>query len=411
MSVNWAPSDFRDPSRGGRAADRSQVRSTARPTGATALGYRVELVEAARDGASAAERRELARRSLTRHPFQLPGFEDTAPGRLAPANAKRLQVRDSAGRLMFSSPVTVRSLPLVGRHMTFGFWSIHYAPLGGPLIDADEAAAVLRHLFAWLGKRFRIRSLAFPFLRLKDPFAELLEAEAEAAGLTGSTANRHARAALHGPQDAESFFNRTVSKKRRKEFARLLRRLGDEGAVGFDTVREPAAVEAALERFLDLEAAGWKGRAGTALKRSGNRSDFVRAAVAALAAEGHVHVDQLKLDGRPIAQLVRFSALGEAVAWKIAFDESLGSFSPGVLLMIEVLSKCLDDPAIRRTDSLAIENHPMIDHIWRSRETIGDMRVALGWRGRVGLALFDLAAAGRKRARSLVLRLIGRRQT
>ena len=78
--------------------------------------------------------------------------------------------------------------------------------------------------------------------------------------------------------------------KKRKELRRQRKRLADTGDLTSTTTAEPAALTAALLDFLSLEAAGWKGRAGTAAKRNDAVRCFVVEAVTALAAEGKASV-------------------------------------------------------------------------------------------------------------------------
>jgi hypothetical protein len=58
-----------------------------------------------------------------------------------------------------------------------------------------------------------------------------------------------------------------------------------------------------------------------------------------------------------------------AFTFKIAFDEDFARFSPGVLLQLEYL-KVLDRDDIGWTDSCAVEDHPMINSLWKERRTI-----------------------------------------
>src|SRR3546814_12960434 len=60
--------------------------------------------------------------------------------------------------------------------------------------------------------------------------------------------------------------------------------------------------------------------------------------------------------------------------FKIAFDEALGRFSPGVLIEIANLQAVLGDPAIGWMDSCAAADHPMIDSLWGERRTITQYR-------------------------------------
>src|SRR3546814_2224216 len=67
--------------------------------------------------------------------------------------------------------------------------------------------------------------------------------------------------------------------------------------------------------------------------------------------------------------------------FKIAFDEALGRFSPGVLIEIANLQAVLGDPAIGWMDSCAAADHPMID---RSEEHTSELQSLM----RISYAVF-----------------------
>ena len=86
---------------------------------------------------------------------------------------------------------------------------------------------------------------------------------------------------------------------------------------------------------------------------------------------------RLDLNGRPIAMLVNFRHGEGAFSFKIAIDEELGRFSPGVLIEIANLHAVQGDPDIAWMDSCAAPGHPMIDSLWAERRTIVQYRIAL----------------------------------
>ena len=106
-----------------------------------------------------------------------------------------------------------------------------------------------------------------------------------------------------------------LSAQRRKKLRQARRRLEaelDGPVVARDHVTDRAA---AVERFLTLERAGWKGRAGTALVSGDGEAEMVREAL--LAAE-HVQLWELGLEGGPpVAALLRSSP---AVSRSISAD-------------------------------------------------------------------------------------------
>ena len=150
----------------------------------------------------------------------------------------------------------------------------------------------------------------------------------------------------------------------RGEHRRLWRRLAERGTPTYEVSRSVDDIRRRFEEFLTLEAAGWKGRRGTAMAVDRYQAAFAREAVNSLAERDLVRIHTLDLDGRAIAVLVVFIESGEAWTWKTAFDESLKEFSPGTLLAIELLKNHLDDPNIVRTDSCAVPDHPVMSRLF-----------------------------------------------
>ena len=113
-----------------------------------------------------------------------------------------------------------------------------------------------------------------------------------------------------------------------REFRRLRRRLGRPWASS--STRSPARPTrsaSALEAFLTLEAAGWKGRERTAMAVDRFRAAFAREALHRLSEQDLCRVHSLTLDGKVIACLIVFVEAGIAYTWKTAYDESLRSHS------------------------------------------------------------------------------------
>jgi len=181
-------------------------------------------------------------------------------------------------------------------------WTHPFAPLGTPLVDRDAAAAVVASFLDHVAADATLpKILLLPLLEESGPVVQALRASVERSGGAHAAFGRHQRALLQSDGDAAHYVERAVGKKRHKEFQRLRRRLAESGAVAFEMARSPAAVAAALQDFLALEAKGWKGAAGTALVQSAELRRFAEAAVDTLARHGQAGVARLLVDSRPIA--------------------------------------------------------------------------------------------------------------
>jgi CelD/BcsL family acetyltransferase involved in cellulose biosynthesis len=97
--------------------------------------------------------------------------------------------------------------------------------------------------------------------------------------------------------DGKAYLEKAVSSSTRKKLRQHRRRLSETGALTSVIATEPAEVRKALEEFLAIEAAGWKGKNGTALASDPADAAFMRGAVAALADHGAASIHSVYLDG------------------------------------------------------------------------------------------------------------------
>jgi CelD/BcsL family acetyltransferase involved in cellulose biosynthesis len=257
-------------------------------------------------------------------------------------------------------------------------WTHPFAPLGTPLVDRDAVAAAVASLLDYVaGDATLPKLLLLPLLDESGPVANALRCAIERRGGAHAAFGRHQRAALRPDGNAADYVERAIGKKRHKELNRLRRRLAEAGPVAFEVARSPAAVAAVLQGFLALEAKGWKGAAGTALIQDPELRRFAETAVDTLARQGQASVARLLLGSQTIASIVTLRSAAGVWSWKIAYDESLARFSPGVQAMMELTDTLLADEAVAFADSCATPDHPMIDHLWRERLAMADLMIAL----------------------------------
>lgn len=125
-----------------------------------------------------------------------------------------------------------------------------------------------------------------------------------------------------------------LSPKLRRNIDRLRRRAErDLGALSVDTFARPELVEEGYGHFLDIEASGWKGRAGTAVALVPAASAFLRDVLRAFSCSGDARVDVLRLGGRPAAAHLALRSGGTWYVLKTGYMPDLGAFGPGQLLL------------------------------------------------------------------------------
>ncbi|MBX3488010.1 GNAT family N-acetyltransferase [Parvibaculum sp.] len=215
--------------------------------------------------------------------------------------------------------------------------------------------------------------------------------------------DRHERAFLQSDLDEDAYLATHIRKKKRKEFSRLWNRLAEQGDLKFVVHEGGEGTAAWVQRFLTLEAAGWKGKRGTALKVRPHERAWFEAICAGAAAQDKLVRTELTLDGKPVAMLASFRAGAGLYTFKIAFDEAYAKYSPGTLLMLKGIGAFLRDGRTEWVDSCAIPGHPMIDHIWAQRRTMRSVTVAT--RHRAGPLFLSWSVAATRLAENARARL------
>ncbi|RWP25254.1 GNAT family N-acetyltransferase [Mesorhizobium sp.] len=324
----------------------------------------------------------LCARTIEPNVFFNPRFLAPAMPRLEDREVRLAVIRDGdeyRNRLRLLVPFSVErpATPLGVRVMRT--WSSPFGPIGTPLVDSDDPVGVIEDFFAMLSRPHLKLPKVFvlPDIRLDGPVASLLATVAETGGLTLVTTGKAERPMLESELDGDEYLKASLRSHHYREFRRLKRRLADLGRLEHQVARGPENIRHAIERFLTLEAAGWKGRERTAMAIDRYRAAFAREAVHRLAERDLCRIHSLTLDDRTIACLVVFVEAGVAYTWKTAYDETLAAYSPGTLLMIEVTRQHLDDPNIMMTDSCAVPDHPVMSRLWTERRPIGTLVLGL----------------------------------
>jgi len=263
-------------------------------------------------------------------------------------------------------------------------WLHANAFLGTPLIERGAEQAFWRAVLEWADGS--PRTALFLHLRAMTLDGPVHRGLTAALGTRPwASVHREERALLQSGLSPDAYLEASLSGKKRKEIRRQWNRLAELGNLTIERRRDADGLDDWIGEFLALEAAGWKGRAGSALASGEATEALFRDALSGAAAHGRLERLALRLDGKPVAMLATFLTPPGAYSYKTAFDERFARFSPGVLLQREYLDM-LTRPEIAWTDSCAAEDHPMIDHIWRERREVGRLSIAIG--GRLRHALF-----------------------
>jgi CelD/BcsL family acetyltransferase involved in cellulose biosynthesis len=163
----------------------------------------------------------------------------------------------------------------------------------------------------------------------------------------------------------------TLSGDRRRRLRRLARQLG--ATLGGEVqMVERAGDPAVVERFLALEALGWKGRGGSAMACRPGHADFVREVCRAYAEAGRLRLHTLEAGGRIAAVICELRAGDGLFLFKIAHDPHIGRYSPGTQL---VVASCESSDA-RWIDSGAAPGASWLNDLFPEQRMIASLLVS-----------------------------------
>jgi len=284
----------------------------------------------------------------------------------------------AGGRLAGVLPL-IRSTKYYGHKVPhIGTWLHDNAFCGAPLVAKGCEKSFWRALLHELDRApGPALLLHLPALPISGALNKALEAVLFAYSRPSAIVERTDRAMLASSLSPADYLTQAMSTKKRKELRRQRKRLCELGDLTFERAEGSQDLQPWIEQFLALEAAGWKGDAGSALKESAATRAFFNDTLSGSGKVGKLERLALRLDGKPIAMLANFLTPPGAYSFKTAFAEDYARFSPGLLLQLENL-EMLSRPGIAWTDSCAIPGHSMIERIWREKRTFISRNIAIG---------------------------------
>jgi len=268
----------------------------------------------------------------------------------------------------------LKGLPI--RNLTL--WKHMHCFLCTPLLHREHGREALSALFGWMRKGKTPRILELPLVNGDGPFQHALLDVLNEEGHVTFQDEAYNRALLRRGMDGEGYLEQTLSTGNRKELRRQRRRLGESGSLEMRVLTEAAHIDEWVGHFLTLEKSGWKGQEGTALASEETQREYFRRITRAGFERGKVMMLGLFLDGRPIALKCNFVSEPGSFAFKIAFDESLSRFSPGVQLELDNVLQMHSRTGLEWMDSCAVSRHFMINRLWKDRRIVQNLWISTG---------------------------------
>ena len=179
-----------------------------------------------------------------------------------------------------------------------------------------------------------------------------------------------------------------LSRKFRANVRASHNRLAKLPDVRFERTVDAACMDAAFERFLAVEASGWKGESGdrTAIAVKPKQLGFYRAWVAGLTVTGRCEFNELRSGDTCIASTFCIHVDEECAVVKIGYNERFAQVAPGHLVLERIFQQYCEDPSVKRISLVSA-------FAWNARwepDVVGSYNVFLGIGGvgarvRVGL--------------------------
>ena len=278
-------------------------------------------------------------------------------------------------------------------------WRHRHCLLCTPLVRAEGAKETLVALIESLRD---VSVVGLRYIPSEGPFYRALAA----AGVRCLVLDSYARPVLRRAKDGEAYINDFLSRKDRQELRRRERRLQELGNLTRVTLGPDEDLQRWIDDFLRLEASGWKGKQGTAMKCSDANRRFLTQTFEAAYRRGRLEIVGIDLDGKPLARSTGFLAGDGGYAFKPAYDEAFAKCSPGIIAEVARIRNLHELPGVRWMDSFTDADNSFMSRLWKDRLTVQSVAFGTNAAGALALAALPflrwakqtLSAASRGRA-------------
>jgi CelD/BcsL family acetyltransferase involved in cellulose biosynthesis len=233
-------------------------------------------------------------------------------------------------------------LPLELRFGALRSTSNVHTPAFSLLVEDQAAARELgRSLFARGG-----RQVALAFLLSDDPALDTCRSAARAAGyrVIDRTLERSPYIATNGDWPA---YERQRDSRFLRELRRRRRRLREQGRLALDVADGRDRLDELLDEGFRVEAAGWKGKRGTAIACDPATRRFYVDVARWAAQRGWLRLAFLRLDERPLAFDYSLEEQGVHYLLKTGYDPAYHAFAPGMLIRREMIARAFSNGLAR----------------------------------------------------------------
>ena len=242
--------------------------------------------------------------------------------------------RDASGRLNAVAPLVLSNSNGPARMEFLGASTLH-EPAGFLCADSDAQADLLETVFE-LGHPTTLQRIV--------PESLPSMPAGRSTSRRGVLLSRPAPACLGLEFDGSSVpLFEGLSGKLRYDLRRARHRAEEIGDVKFEAFAPtPDELDSLFDEFLVVEAAGWKGRRGSALAANPKLRAFFHCYCGLTAEQGTLRMFRLLVDGKPAAVQMAVEMYRRLWILKIGYDESMARCSPGILLTADAIRHAVD---------------------------------------------------------------------
>jgi peptidoglycan/xylan/chitin deacetylase (PgdA/CDA1 family)/CelD/BcsL family acetyltransferase involved in cellulose biosynthesis len=313
--------------------------------------------------------RDLAARVVEPNPFFEPECVLPAARHLGASEVGLLVVQDGAGEWLGCMPVSPWLRSGRARVPVLSGWRHLYAFLGTPLVARSEVEVATERLLESLLRASRLGIVALPQLGDDGPVTAGLLAVLAKGGGRPAHHRSFERAVMRRATLADGV-EALLSSRHRRDLRRLERRLGEQLGSPLE-VRDESQRAAAVDGFMVLEAAGWKGDRGTAIHSRAAHREFFCELCDGFRASGRLQLLALGNSEQTVSYKCNLLTEDAVFCVKVAFDESLGHYRPGLQLELRMLKLFRDHMQQTWMDSCADPDSELFRRLWPDRRPIG----------------------------------------
>jgi len=223
------------------------------------------------------------------------------------------------------------------------FPSHRHLPLSdGVFVKSEANRTLVNELVRQLRKQLRWDVLRFHGL-LEDS-SVLDSLLANPPRLTMTTPRSHCD---YLPCEPIAAIQERLSKNFRHNLRKARSKLETLPDVEWITARSHTDLRHALHDFLQVEASGWKGAAGTAILSNERAKRFYEMLVNSLGNQGGCEIHLLKTNGHTIAGQFCLVTGATSYMLKVGYDEEFSAVAPGQMLLAQTIDRYARDGTVK----------------------------------------------------------------